>query len=261
MRNKISQLQRYYRNYRPRETELPRLLLGSATNLAAIKDSSVDYVFTDPPFGSNIFYADCNLVWEAWLGKLTDFEKEAVVNRSLSIAAGGKSLEVYAGLMATAMQEMARVLKPGGWATVVFHNTDAKIWDAIRNSAVEAGFDFHEATSLDRHQQSHKGYKGRAGSEDVAHFDVVLNLRKPALKTRTRRTLRKPPEMSLENLIAAVASEKSVVRRGLQGVHAEVMRRLASSGSSHFIDYSEVRAIWERLFQSPPPVQLNVSFE
>jgi DNA modification methylase/transcriptional regulator with XRE-family HTH domain len=262
LRNKINQLQRYYRNYRPRETDLPSLLLGSATNLSAVKDSSVDYVFTDPPFGSNIFYADCNLIWEAWLGRLTNLDKEAVVNRSLSVAAGGKSLEVYADLMAGAMREMARVLKPGGWATVVFHNTDAKIWHAIRNSAAEAGFDFHEATSLDRRQQSHKGYKGRAGSEDVAHFDVVFNLRKPELKTRTRRPLTRRPEFDLEDLVAAVASEKNVVRRGLQGVHAEVMRRLASNGTSRFIDYSEVRAIWERLFQSlPEPVQMNVSFE
>jgi DNA modification methylase len=262
MRNKISQLQRYYRKYRPRATELPALMLGSATNLAAIKDSSVDYIFTDPPFGSNIFYADCNLIWESWIGTLTDVDKEAVVNRSLSIANGGKSLVAYAELMANAMREMARVLKPGGWATVVFHNTDADIWHAIRNSAAKAGFDFHEATSLDRRQQSHKGYKGRAGSEDVAHFDVVFNLRKPVSKTRTRRPWRKQPEINLERLIAAIASEKGVVSRGLQGVHAEVMRRLASNQSSAFVDYSEVRTIWERLFKRPPEaVHVEVLFE
>jgi DNA modification methylase/transcriptional regulator with XRE-family HTH domain/DNA-directed RNA polymerase subunit RPC12/RpoP len=262
MRNKINQLQRYYRHYRPRDTELPSLLLGDAGKLATIKDSSIDYVFTDPPFGSNIFYADCNLVWEAWLGKLTNLDKEAVVNRSLSIAAGGKSLAVYTGLMAAAMGEMARVLKPGGWATVVFHNTDAKIWQAIRTAAADAGFDFHEATSLDRRQQSHKGYKGRSGSEDVAHFDVVLNLRKPTSNARKRKPARKPIETRLENLIAAVASDKSIVQRGLQGVHAEVMRRLASNGNTPFVDYSEVRAIWERLFQRPAqPVQMSVPFK
>ena len=72
------------------------------------------------------------------------------------------------------MREIARVLKPGAWATVVFHNTDAAVWKAIRDAADEAGFSFHEAASLDRRQQSHKGYKGRSGSEDVAHFDVVF---------------------------------------------------------------------------------------
>ena len=70
MRNKIAQLQRYYRSYRPHGTEVPALLLNSATDLSAIPDGSIDYVFTDPPFGSNIFYADCNLIWESWLGRL-----------------------------------------------------------------------------------------------------------------------------------------------------------------------------------------------
>src|SRR5262249_16812486 len=144
-----------------------------------IEDGSVDYIFTDPPFGSNIFYADCNLIWESWLGRLTDVNKDAVVNRSLPADKGGKSLEAYAEIMKASMREMARLLKPVGWATVVFHNTDAEVWAAIRDAASAAGFTFHQAASLDRRQQSHKGYKGRSGSEDVAHFDVVFNLMKP----------------------------------------------------------------------------------
>ncbi len=41
-----------------------------------------------------------------------------MVNRSLAEINGGKSLADYQVLMAAAMMEMARVLKPGGWATV-----------------------------------------------------------------------------------------------------------------------------------------------
>ena len=92
MRNKIAQLQRYYRSYRPHQAELPAILLGSATDLSSIPSGSIDYVFTDPPFGSNIFYADCNLIWEAWLGRLTDSASEAVVNRSLGLDNGGNRL-------------------------------------------------------------------------------------------------------------------------------------------------------------------------
>ena len=35
---------------------------GSATSLG-IPDRCIDYIFTDPPFGENIFYADLNFLW------------------------------------------------------------------------------------------------------------------------------------------------------------------------------------------------------
>lgn len=245
IRNKIAQLQRYYRAYQPHGIELPAILLRSADDLAAVPNEAADYVFTDPPFGSNIFYADCNLIWEAWLGRITETSREAVVNRSLSLENGGKSLTFYSKLIAGAMKEVARVLKPGGWATVVFHNTDAAVWKAIRDAASDAHFEFYEAASLDRRQQSHKGYKGRSGAEDVAHFDVVLNLRKPANLVR-RAEDRTDTSVDPSSLVAAAVLDPEVSARGLQGVHAEVMRQLASRETSNFVDYALVREIWER---------------
>ncbi len=248
MRNKIDQLQRYYRSYRPHGVDLPALLLGSATDLSVIPDGSVDYVFTDPPFGSNIFYADCNVIWESWLGRFTDSAHEAVVNRSLPLEKGGKPLAKYAELIGGAMREMARVLKPGAWATVVFHNTDSEIWQAIRDAAGGAGFVFHEAASLDRQQQSHKGYKGRSGTEDVAHFDVVFNLRKPKQPARkVQLNSKNKHKLDLTALVTAIAGEPDIAQRGLQGVHAEVMRRRASMGSAVFVDYADIRDVWERI--------------
>jgi DNA modification methylase/transcriptional regulator with XRE-family HTH domain len=249
MRNKIEQLKRYYRSYRQLGAELPAILLDSATNLAAIPEGSVDYVFTDPPFGSNIFYADCNLIWESWLGRITDMTSEAVVNRSLSAEKGGKSLVAYAELIGGAMREISRVLKPGGWATIVFHNTDARVWQAIRDAAESAGFAFHEAASLDRRQQSHKGYKGRSGAEDVAHFDVVFNLRKPQnARQKLRSNGNGRPDLA--SMVASLARDPEIAPRGLQGVHAEIMRRLASNGSGVFVDYADVRTLWERFWSS-----------
>ena len=246
MRKKIGQLATYYAALKPKSEEPPQILLASATALDGVKSGSVDYVFTDPPFGSNIFYADCNLVWESWLGRLTDTASEAVVNRSLTASRGGKTLENYATLMGQSLAEIARVLKPGGWATIVFHNTDAAVWGALRDAAVQSGFEFHEAASLDRKQQSHKGYKGRGGQEDVAHFDVVMNLRKPATDAVVGANAA-TARLELRHLVEAAWAAPEVAARGLQGVHAEVMRRLMSAGQSELPDYSQVRAELNRL--------------
>ena len=247
MKNKIKQLKRYYEAFDPKTGSTVHIQLGSATRLSQIPDGSIDYVFTDPPFGSNLFYADCNLIWEAWLGRLTRREDEAVVNRSLRAENGGKSLADYAELMEGSMSEISRVLKPGGWATVVFHNTDAEVWKAIRDSASRCGFEFHEASSLGRKQQSHKGYKGKSGAEDVAHFDVIFNLRKPAASAQSGKAPRKRKAMTGDQIALLVrnVAKSSSSTGGVQEVHAEVMRRLASSGAERFVDYGEVRRICE----------------
>jgi len=163
------------------------VLRGSATSLP-LPDASVDYCFTDPPFGSNIFYADCAVVWESWLGAVTPAGEEAVVNRSLRADAGGKTVDRYCDLMAAAFDEIRRVLKPNAWSTVVFQSTDPEIWSALRAAVEQAGFDLASASYLDKTQQSHKGYKGRSGAEDVASFDVVLNLHRPRRRRRVSPT-------------------------------------------------------------------------
>ncbi len=184
--NKIKQLSRFYADRPVSSSASLAVTQGSAAALS-LPDASMDYCFTDPPFGSNIFYADCATVWESWLGSTTPVADEAVVNRSLKPEAGGKTVDAYAGLMESAFAEVQRVLKPNAWATVVFQSSDAEVWAALRTAVDNAGFDLANANYLDKTQQSHKGYKGRAGTEDVASFDVVLNLHKPGKQRRVPR--------------------------------------------------------------------------
>jgi hypothetical protein len=81
--------------------------------------------------------------------------------------------------MAEAFGEMNRVLKPGRWASVVFHNSDDRIWQAILDAAETAGFELAEINSFDKRQLSFKGILGDKGLERVTNQDIVLNLLKP----------------------------------------------------------------------------------
>jgi len=148
--------------------------------LALIPDAIIDYVYCDPPFGSNLFYADCSILWEAWLQDFTDVKQEAVWNKSLKPEEGGKTLDDYARIMAGAFAEMHRVLKPGRWASVVFSNSDDRVWQVIREGAAAAGFDLANTVALDKKQRSFKQIKGEKGEENVVGTDVIMNLHKKA---------------------------------------------------------------------------------
>jgi len=150
--------------------------LASATQLP-LPDASIDYCFTDPPFGANIVYSDCSLLWEAWLGRLTDRASEAVVTRQLKSVDGGKDIAAYGDLMAGAFKELRRVLKPGGRATMVFQNTDPKVWTAVQEAIVVSGLVVESADTLHKAQPSFKGVKAQQEGERVAATDVVLHLR------------------------------------------------------------------------------------
>jgi hypothetical protein len=215
-----------------------------------VPDASVDYVFTDPPFGSNIFYADCNVIADAWIGALTDQEREAVVNRSRRPEQGGKTLAEYGSLIEEAFREMYRVLRPGRWATVVFQSSDGAVWRAIEAAAQRAGFEVQRAQLLDKVQQSMKGYKGRSGAEHVASFDVVLHMRRraSAQKARTLRILR--PDERTHLVLSAVRAHLTSLEaegrtsRTLQFLYSLSVRTLLNAGGSvHGLSMSGLRRV------------------
>jgi 16S rRNA G966 N2-methylase RsmD len=152
-----------------------RYRVGSATRLD-LADSSVDYVFTDPPFGSNIFYSDMNLFQEAWLGSVTDPSDEAVVDRGRK--RGRRDVDRYERLLTEALQEAHRVLVPDGWVSLNFSNTSGALWALVQRAIINSGFvlDADRISVLDKGQRSVKGLA--SGFENVVTADLVLSMHK-----------------------------------------------------------------------------------
>jgi 16S rRNA G966 N2-methylase RsmD len=134
LRRKLRKVEEAERAKEPLQT---RVLVGteSTTSLAGLPDASVDYVYTDPPFGSNIIYSEMNAILEGWLRVRTNDRPEAVIDVTRR-----REFDEYADLMRACFREYHRVLKPGRWITVEFHNTDAAVWNRIQNVLGESGF-------------------------------------------------------------------------------------------------------------------------
>lgn len=122
------------------------LFVASAEN-TTIKDNSIDYIFTDPPFGANINYSELNFLPESWLKVITNNRTEAIENQ-----AQGKNKSFYYDEMQKCFAEYYRVLRPGKWMTVEFSNTSAAIWNFIQRAITSAGFVIAKVSGLDKKQ-------------------------------------------------------------------------------------------------------------
>jgi DNA modification methylase len=146
-----------------------------------LPDDCIDYIFTDPPFGENIYYADLNFLVESWHGVTTDAQPEAIIDRFKH-----KALPEYQHLMQRCFAEYHRVLKPGRWMTVVFSNSKAAVWNAIQVALQQAGFVVAEVTALDKQQGSYR----QVTSTTAVKQDLVISAYKPngGLEERFSRT-------------------------------------------------------------------------
>ena len=159
----------------------------SADRLAHLDRESIDYVFIDPPFGSNIFYSDMNLFQEAWIGRVTDHSSEAVVHTTGKHKSG--AMERYANMLRASFEEAWRILKPGRYMSVIFGNSSGRIWGLVQRALRDAGFNpapVHVAV-LDKGQRSVKGLN--SGSEAVVTIDLVLTVQKPDLNQQPTRAV------------------------------------------------------------------------
>ncbi|EGU39458.1 DNA methyltransferase [Vibrio scophthalmi] len=135
-----------------------------------IPDNSVDYIFLDPPFGSNISYSELSFLWESWLEVRTAIEKEAIESSAQS-----KSLDCYRALMSECFKEAARVLKPGHWITIEFSNTKASVWNSIQTAIRESGLIVANVSALDKKQGSFKAVT----TTTAVKQDLVISAYKP----------------------------------------------------------------------------------
>lgn len=168
LEGKFSRLVSAFRSFAPK-TKNTYVTVGTAASLP-IPAASVDYIFTDPPFGENIYYADLNFFVEAWHGVITVSSAEAIMD-----SAKQKDLPWYEDAMQACFSEYFRVLRPGRWMTVVFSNSRASVWNAIQVALQRAGFVVAEVTALDKTQGSYR----QITSTNAVKQDLVVSCYKP----------------------------------------------------------------------------------
>lgn len=146
--------------------------LGSATNLKEITDESVDYIYTDPPYGSNITYLDLSAMWLAWLNleKNIEAKLEAIEGGSLE-----NTRERYLEVMSESFEEMYRVLKPGKYLSLVFQHKDLNMWYELIEKCQEKGFQYVNTFSYSSYYRS---FHKINNSLSVISGQLIVNFQK-----------------------------------------------------------------------------------
>ncbi len=157
---------------------------GSATDLVAVADQSLDLVITDPPFGGLLQYAELADFFYVWLRlglkqtypdifgpEYSPKTLEAVANKSRQHA---NSDRFYQQILTASWREAFRVLKPGGILAFTFHHSEDEPWLQVLESLFDAGY-YLEATYPIRSDEI-KGEQ-QFGSRQI-EYDIIHVCRK-----------------------------------------------------------------------------------
>ncbi|MFA5837324.1 MAG: DNA methyltransferase [Bellilinea sp.] len=166
---KISRLGKMLAGFITEEEAISTSTQSSAKSLS-ISNNCFDYVFVDPPFGANLMYSELNYLTEAWLNILTNNQSEAVINEEQH-----KGLLEYQSLMQECFEQFHRILKPGHWMTIEFHNSQNSVWNSIQETLQRAGFVIADVRVLDKQGLSFKQLTTTAAVKQ----DLIISAYKP----------------------------------------------------------------------------------
>ena len=150
-----------------------QIIKGTATNIKWIPNESVDYIYTDPPYGAKIPYLDLSVMWNGWLD--LEVTKEDLAQEAIEGGEQGKTKSNYNTLIAESIKEMYRVLKFDRWLSFVFAHKDPEFWHLIMDTAESCGFEYIGAVPQKNGQSS---FKKRQNPFTVLSGQLIINFQK-----------------------------------------------------------------------------------
>jgi putative DNA methylase len=123
---------------------------SSATSLL-YQDNFFDAVFTDPPYYDNVYYSNLSDFFYVWLKRtigelypeifstpLTPKSNEIVAD-PIRHTIKKEAKDFFESMLKRSFQEIHRVLKPDGIATIVYAHKSTEGWETLINSLLDSG--------------------------------------------------------------------------------------------------------------------------
>jgi len=163
------------------EVAIPKVTQGSATEFS-YPDNFFDAVFTDPPYYDNINYAELSDFFYVWLKRsigdlypelfmtpLTPKTKE-IVSNPVRHGSSERARKFFEEMLKKSFQEIYRVLKPNGIATIVYTHKSTSGWETLINALLDSGLVPTASWPIDTEMKARLLAKGNAALASSIYF-------------------------------------------------------------------------------------------
>lgn len=220
---------------------------GDATNLEKIESTSIDFIYTDPPYGAKIAYLDLSIMWNGWLDFRVDNElkaKECIEKGSLN-----KTRDDYHKLMIESLKEMYRVLKYNRYLSFVFQHQDPQLWQILVENAENIGFEY---IGCERQSNGQSTFVKRKNPFSVLSGQLIMYFKKVENpKARVKENLGGDTyALMLNNIEALIARDDGAT---LEEIYGELTIKGLELGFLH-----EIGKNWQDL---TPIINQNFDFD
>ena len=227
------------------KTNGEKIFQADATDLKEIENQSVDFIYTDPPYGAKIPYLDLSTMWNVWLDLPVDSslkEKECIEKGSLE-----KSREEYHALMIASLKEMYRVLKWNRWLAFVFQHQDYPLFQTLIEEAQKIGFEY---VGTIRQGNGQTSFKKRQYKFSVLSGQLIMYFKKvDNPKARIKEDLGDDVVAFVLNHIEAIIVRDEGAT--LDDIHGEITTKGMELGFLHDLskEYADLTSLLNQYFE------------
>ncbi|MCL4305494.1 type I restriction enzyme HsdR N-terminal domain-containing protein [bacterium] len=249
------------------------VLKGDAALLDSVNSESIDYVYTDPPYGSKINYLDLSVMWNEWLGlpvSESDYKRETIEDGSRN-----HTVESYKDSLGAAIREMYRVMKYDRWMSFVFAHKDPKYWHFILETAEACGFEYVGTVAQGNGAAS---FKKRQNPFSVLQGQLIINFRKVRNPRRIARIVQGTSvyDLIIETIESVIASKNGarledindeLIMKGLEMGFLDILSKeykdltpLLMDNFEYHEDEDKFHMRKEKKFRAQLPVELRIRY-
>jgi len=161
----------------------------NSEKLNFIKSNSIDYIFTDPPYGDSIAYFALSMFWNSWLDEKVNYSDEIIYDPYRN-----KKYDDYGLRLKNVYKELYRVLKDKKYLSFTFNNRNLNIWKVVIDAVIDAGF--HLQNIVYQEQAVSSGTQG-LNRKNTLKGDFVYNF----IKDKSKKGSKTKSQKNATNLI------------------------------------------------------------